>query len=204
MCARTLLLLMSLAGVAGCANLEAERAFRKVSLGVTPTETLGSILPAPATRTTVGYVSSRRWRWPEVETAVVVLGPADGKADAKFLLTLTQEKMGRVGRTRAVLTAELLGRTNPTATAGPVGRLINALRRLGQHQHKTQVDQTHQRVAAAVIRLLESLPDVRPPQSEYQRLDEALARIPPNGSVTITNQTPGSYRVEYRATGGLP
>lgn len=204
MTTRLTMTLTSLLAVGGCANLDAERAYRNIILGATPTATLDRLLPAPATRTTVGYTSGRQERWPEVDTVVIVLGRIDGHADAKCLLTLTRDKMGQVGRTRVALTADLLGRSNSIGTPGPVGRLTRTLQRLGEYQHKAKVDRAHQLVAATVIRLLESLPDVHPPQAEYQRLDEALARIPANGAVTITNQTPDGYHIEYRAAGSLP
>ncbi len=186
---------------AGCAGLKTEWAYRKIALAASPTESLQSELPSSATRTTEGLSVREQARWPETEAALVILSDPAGKAGAKFLLTLDSQRFGSATHRRAVLRAEMVGNTTAGAAPGPVARLTEALRRLGKPQRKPEADRTHQLIGAAIIRLLESLPDTPPAQTDYQRFADTLSVIPANGAVTVTNVSPTTYRIIYRAAG---
>lgn len=194
------LALCCLIGTAGCGELKSEWAYRNLPLSDAPLDQLASALPAGTMRTTIGFTYVEQARWPERQTALVLVGGRDDRAVGKLLLTVQTSRLGTAILRRVVFKAELKGNPDPSATPGPVARLSDVLRQLGPLQGKPAVDRAHRLMAAALIRLLESLPDVAPPQSDYQRYADALALIPPNGKVTLTNATPKTYGVSYQAS----
>lgn len=197
---RCTLALCSLMGATGCGELKSEWAYRNLSLSNAPLDQLAGAMPAGTVRTTIGFAYVEQARWPETQTALVLLGGRDDRAVGKLLLTVRTPRLGTTALRRAVFKAELKGSAESSATPGPVARLSDALRRLGRHQGKPAADRAHRLMAAAIIRMLESLPDVTPAQSDYQRYADALSLIPPNGKVTLTNATPKTYGVSYQAS----
>ena len=197
---RPTLALCCLIGTAGCGELKSEWAYRKLPLSDAPLDELAVTLPVGTMRTTIGFTYVDQARWPEMQTALVLVGGRDDRAVGKLLLTVRTPRLGTTVLRRVVFKAELKGSPDPSATPGPVARLSDVLRRLGQLQGKPAVDRAHRLMAAVLIRILESLPDVAPPQSDYQRYADALALIPPNGKVTLTNATPKTYGVSYQAS----
>jgi hypothetical protein len=133
-------------------------------------------------------------------TAVVVLLAGTEHAQAKLRTEVSARKwLGSFTRS-AEFEAELPGRLGNASQGGPVAALKASLDQLGRRPFDRAAIRGQAIVAAAVIRVLTSIPNVHTAPSRLQRYSSQLAIVPPNGYYEISKASEGSFRVYYKAS----
>lgn len=187
-------------GLAGCAEMKSDWAYRQIKVGRTTQSEAIAMLPASAQKTTVSLASWQARDRPPRRDAILILVDELGAVTGKARVRAWQEHYGVVKKSvtsfeLVMLSADL----DEVIDEGPVARLRNLYDRLEKKQYDRQADQAHALVCAAILRTLEALPDVAVKPSKQQRFANMLAALPPNGTVEIRTRPGKIYEVRYAA-----